>query len=431
MVCSLTACQNDQPVSAAPESKIKPTIVLPDAPTPTPTPHTPGGGHSTINGYNENDVNVELIDGVLPNEYQVKLTWSFDKSVQGKIDIKRTEVFQNQKPITDYLSNSDSSLKSYLDTKPFNNGHEYRYEISQNGKRLGSEKIILIPKDLVFKTGVNQIDQILSSNDLVNNTYKFAGHRVFFEDQAEVETNGKNLNIDVDVITFNQAKLITATKGEARSGDIKIVAKKFVKHSDQQMAKRPVLILNTHSVNGVDGKNGRNGADGNYFDFEYDFHKCRTGKGENGFDGSRSFNAGSVEVIVQDAHPSSQHKPIFVWYANSGIQGLGGQAGRSGSNLYCTNFDDGKCYVVRLCPSFGDPVRGADGVRGEPAENICFNIGNVTVGCHKDMPANGYYDGENIIEISCPHGYDSEKKHQQSKKCQKNYNWNHAFPVNK
>jgi hypothetical protein len=340
-----------------------PTPVPSQTPTPTPTPLPPYSRPGPSN------FKAVLIDGENPNEYSVKLTWDWSKRYRGKFRIVRTDLTSKDDSGVESVE-LDSSAREYLNEVGLRNGVKYSYSITVENQ-VGSvgEYEVLIPTDLVFSKESNRPSKYTK---LVNETYYFSVHRVFFFDDTEIVLDGKNLEINTDIISYESIRLSAFdNKVESRNlgrdgSNVSIFAEEYRKPiarvDDDQF--NPKLIIDLSGENGKNGEPGKNGIVGGFRD-------CANYRYHDGGDGNSGGNGGNGgNAVVKIKRYDYQNSPVVELKSKGGEMGTGGAAGAAGNG-----------YMVRgwECPNYRKPIPGQKGNDGVAGKN---GVSKIIIGDH-------------------------------------------------
>jgi hypothetical protein len=327
-------------------------------PTPSPTPSAPYSRPGPSN------FKAVLIDGENPNEYSVKLTWIWSKKYQGRFKIIRTEMTSKDEAVVESVE-LESSAREYLDDHRLSNGCKYSYSIHvENQIDSIGEMEINIPIDVVFDSGENLLEKKFSQR---SGTFQFDVHRVFFEKDSVLISNGKNIEIRSDVLFIDDAVINTRVLlpwvnwildsgnlvisknfpfglSGGNAGYVSILANQVRKKSENQ---KKIKIL----ANGGPGATGHSGA--------YAIPKGPAGRivcpsPHDGFPGGDGGDGGNVFIEIKDNPDQIQLETLEIL----NIGGVGGEGGQ---------------FIM-----FGK--NGPQGKSGKTG-NICLKLEEKSVGC--------------------------------------------------
>ena len=372
----LTACQTD--VShTAPNGAPSENQVLEEPQSKTPPP---SGTKILSSNPGPSNFIVFLVDGVNPNEYKVKLQWNWDKIDQSKFIITRKKMDDPSGFATDSIVLSPFT-REFEDVGKLDNGAIYSYSIKVES-RLGAigEGEIRIPTDIVFKSGKNDLDKMIKPE---NDSFVLSAHRIFFEDNSELVSGGKNIEIYSDIVHFKRLLINTDNRcslGNSQKscnlkhgGLVRLVANQFKELSlANENTDIPLISVSAKGDVGGKGEKGKKGR--NYSEYN-------NGKrdGENGGDGGIGGSGGSGGDIEIDIKNVTINKDILIhWNTLGGLGGPGGDPGEPGKCLQqIGQAGTQKCWYGK----FGLPGNpGKNGMIGNPGK-VCIKFPDIRIGC--------------------------------------------------
>lgn len=371
MLNGLVACQskNTNPqlpignqFTKSPTTTPSPTPLIKSDSTPFPNP-TPISSPSQSSPGPSN-FHAELVDGEKPNEYSVKLTWSWDKGYQGKYTIIRTETGASVTNEAQKIE-LEPNVRDYLDSAKINNGVKYVYSISVENQigPIGKSEVY-IPSDVVFFSGENLLN---SKFILQNDTYVISAHRIFFENGAKLMTLGKSIELNSDSTFLSGANINTRaslswvnwTMGRGQVVETKNIPYGAKGENGGNVTIRFKTVysigqsLSKISID-ADGSPGAIGFSGAHATPPQSNGRLICPSPHDGFPGGPGGDGGAVNIVV-DANPE------HVLFETNEISNRGGKGGVGGKPVL-----------------FGlDGSQGSDGKTG----SVCISLENKAISC--------------------------------------------------
>lgn len=254
------------------------------------------------------DVTYEFVPQPEPHQYKLVISWS--------VKIPLVEVSLNGKLIGE--SDSGSFEASVVGAR------NYLVELqSKNGE---GRDVSIVRKELTAPK-----DIVIGAHLYLNESAEFVANRIFVARGTIINTDGRDLTLEADFISFDLSRILTFEPGQSsgnrlalENGSIRIKARKIV--GDLMVTLR-----------GLDGQNGKNGAD-------LIPPGVVLGPGANGVDGADGrvvLDAGTCNNGSPPPPPGqSCRPPKLICYraptngsdGGKGSDGVDGQNGHNGGN---------------------------------------------------------------------------------------------------